>query len=399
MSRESPTFETIDWNEHTPSRFVVDRSTLAFLLSLTTLVAVYLYDLLFVPSGIVLFGWFSPAPLDWLTGLSILLIVFYGIVPLVRDYELTLRYWRRLRRKPAAMVSLAYLALVVFAGLFGPELYGKPSVASFVGSIEARGGIPPTQPPYGTSIATAKENLLFCGVEPVGGRCPGTLTHPLGTTVRGNDMLAVVIAGARFTIKVAAITAAILVPLGTGTGVIAAYVGGWTDGVITRYLDLQGVLPSFLVYFLYQFLYGPSVAALVVLFGFLGWDRVARRVRTDALRLRDAGFVRSAEAAGSRPTDILRRHLVPNVSATVVSALTIQLPFILLMEATFAYFGLVGAVGGETITWGGTIAFGFRNGTWWEYTFPAVALIGTIVALATLGNALYDTFETRREAS
>lgn len=394
-----PTFEEIDWEEYAPSRAVVDPSTLGALTALTALLAVFLYDWLLVPPGIVLFGWFAPSGLDYFTALSAILIVFYAVVPLARDWRVTLRYWRRLRRKPAAMVSLAYLSVVVVAGLVGPELYGKPSTATFIGSLEARGGLPPTQPPIGTTVSTDTEGFLFCGVEPTDGRCPGTLAHPLGTTIRGFDLLAVLISGARFTLKVAAITAAILVPLGTATGVIAAYVGGRVDWAITSYLDLQGVIPSFLVYFLYQFLYGPSVVALVVLFGFLGWDRVARRVRTDALRLRDAGFVRSARAAGSRPGDIIRRHLVPNVSATVVSALTVQLPFILLMEATFAYFGLVGELGGDTITWGGTIAFGFRNGNWWEFTFPALALIATIVALATLGNALYDTFETRREAS
>lgn len=394
MSDDTPTFETIDWSAHSPNRFVLDYSTIGFLIGLTAVGASFLYDLFFVADGLLLFGLVAPDLIDWLSYLSTLLIVFYVAIPLVRDYELTLRYWRRLRRKPAAMLSLAYLAVFVVVGLVGPEVYGPPADAPLWASLDVRGGTPPMQPPFWMSIRVEQLTPFYCGVEPVGGQCSGTLVHPLGTTARGRDVLGVVIAGAQLALKIAVITATLLVPLGTAVGAIAAYYGGWTDAGLMRYLDLQGAIPSFLVYFLYQFLYGPSVGALIVLFGLLGWDRVARRVRNDALRLRDAGFVRSAEAAGSPPTDVVRRHLVPNVSATVVSALTIQLPFILLMEATLAFFGLSQA---DMNSWGRSISYGLDSGAWWEFTFPALALVSTVVALATLGNALYDTFETRRE--
>lgn len=394
MSDDTKTFETIDWSQHSPNRFVLDYSTIGFLITFAGLVGSFLYDFFFVPDGIVLYGLFAPDLIDWLSILSGLLIFFYVLVPLVREYELTLRYWRRLRRKPAAMASLVYLTIFVVVGLLGPEVYGPPAHAPLWDSLNVRGGTPPMQPPFWMSIPVEQLTPFYCGIEPVNGQCSGTLTHPLGTTARGRDVLGVVIAGSRLALKVAVITATLLVPLGTAVGAIAAYYGGWTDAGMMRYLDLQGAIPSFLVYFLYQFLYGPSVGALIVLFGLLGWDRVARRVRNDALRLRSAGFVRSAEAAGSPPTDVVRRHLVPNVSATVVSALTIQLPFILLMEATLAFFGLTQA---DMNSWGRSISKGLGSGLWWEYGFPALALVVTVVALATLGNGLYDTFETRRE--
>ena len=390
-----PTFDTIDWERHEPSRAVVDRRTLAFGIALAGLLAVFLYDLLVVPSGLILFGWFSPSVLDWLAALAGVLIVFYVIVPLVRDRAVTVRYWRRLRQKPGAMASLAFLSVIGLFALVGPEVWGPPRFAPLFASLSFRGSTPPVTPPVGTVVP-----LSLCAVERVAGGCVGTWIHPLGTD-GSRDVLAVVMEGARFSVLVAAITAAILVPLGTAVGVVAGYLGGRVEVVIVRYLDLQGTLPAFLVYFLYQFLYGPETIALVALFGFLGWDRVARRVRTDTLRLREAGFVRAAKAAGTGPVGVMRRHIVPNVSASVVSALTVQLPYILLMEATFSFLGIVGL---DRVTWGKEIALGLQTvesgiGLWWIYTFPAIALIGTIIALATLGNALYDTFETRREAT
>ncbi|MFB6244698.1 MAG: ABC transporter permease [Halobaculum sp.] len=395
MSDDTPTFEQIDWSQHSPNRVVLDYSTVGFLLGLAGVVGSFLYDFFVVPDGIVLYGLFAPTFLDWLAMLSVLLLVFYVVVPLVREYELTLRYWRRLRTQPAAVLSLGYLLVFALVGLFGPAVYGPPSDAPLWASLDVRGGIPPSQPPAFTSTPVERLRPFYCGVEPVGGRCRGTIVHPLGTTSRGRDVLGVVIAGARLALKVAVITATLLVPLGTAVGAAAAYYGGWVDTTVTRYLDLQSALPSFLIYFFYQSFYGPSVGVLILLFGLLGWDRVARRVRSDALRLRDAGFVRSAEVAGSPPAEVVRRHLVPNVVATVVSALTIQLPFILLMEATLAFFGLVQA---DTNSWGRSIDFGLSSGLWWELLFPAAALVATVVALATLGNGLYDTFETRREA-
>lgn len=394
------TFEAIDWDAYDPSGRVITRKLVALALSLVALGALFAYDYLVLPRAYALVGGYSPSQLDWLALFAAVLVLFFGIEPLATNRRLALHYWRRYRRNRLAVVAAGYLVVFAVLAIVGPELWGDPSIAPKGRSVAGRGP-PPGLPPFWTEVDA--EKLFYCATPVLDGMCQGTTVHPLGTTPDGQDVLALVFAGMRVALQVAVITAAIIVPIATTVGTVAAYYGGRVGGVLMRYVDLQQAIPAFILYLLAQYLYGPSLVAIVLLFGLFDWGRIARRVRGDALRHRDAGFVVAARDAGATPMDTVRRHMVPNVANTVFAGLAIQIPFIVIMEATFAYLGYVNS---DVPSWGYALKVGlaintaipeagFAGWAWWGYLFPLAALLVTIVAMSVAGDALHDAIEPR----
>lgn len=396
---DTTTFEAVDWSAYDPSGRIVSRRTVAFLVCLAAILTLYVYDFLFVPNGHTLLLGFRPEPLDWLAAFSALLLTMYGVVPLAVNRRLTAHYWRRFRRNRVAVTALAYLLVFALLAVVGPWLWGSPSSAPRGVQVAERGGIPPGLPPFWGEIST--DIPLYCATEVVDGKCQGTIYHPLGTSPEGMDVLALIFKGMTVALKIALITAAIIVPIATAFGTVAAYYGGRVGTVLMRYVDLQSVVPAFIVYLLIQYIYGPSLFAIVVLFGLLDWGRIARRVRGDALRYRDAGFVVAARDAGATPGDVIRRHIVPNVANTVVAGLALLIPFIIIAEATLSYIEI-----GTGTGWGWAIKQGLSISSaipgqaeagwaWWSYTFPLVVLVLTVAAMSLVGDALHDAIEPR----
>ena len=400
MSTDSArlTFERVDWEKYDATDHVVERRTLAFLGSLGVLVAAFLYDYLVVPRSHFLVGTFRPTRLTWLSLIAAVVLVFYVVWPLAANRELTRQYWRSLRARPLALAGVSYLALFALIGLVGPALISEPDRMVWAGELP-RYGPPAGQPPAFTTIEATR--FTQCAVVK-DGLCHGTLAHPLGTTHNGNDVLTLLIYGSRTVFQIALITAVLLVPLGTVVGTAAAYAGGRVDSILMRYVDLQQVIPAFLVYLLFNFLYGGSVFAMIVLFGLLDWHSIARQVRGDALRKREKGYILAARSAGATHFDAVRRHLLPNVANTVVSAVTRQIPYVLIAVVTLTFFG---AVGFQTPAWAPTIKFGTRmmlsweQQTWWLILQPTILLMVTLAAFAIVGDALGEVLDPRGESA
>lgn len=395
---DAPEFTAIDWDDHEAESVAIQRRTVAFGVELAALAAVALYDHLVLPSDGTLPLGFAPSALDYLTLLAVLVAARYGAVPLARNPTLTRRYWNGLRRRPLALAALAYLAAFTAVGVLGPVFYGPPSVA-YVGEPADPRGAGPQQPPAFASVPV--EHVIYCDGAVEGGRCHGTTSHPLGTTQTGEDVLAYLIYGAGVVVKIALVAGALLVPLSTAAGTVAAAVGGRVEEAVVAYLDFQQVLPAVVAYLLYQFLYRPSLLAIVVLFGLLDWDRVARQVRNDARRKTDAGYVLAARGAGESTLGVVRRHLVPNVANTVVAAVALQIPFVVAAEVTLTVLGLTRF---DSPSWGVLISLGLGTSdgavygmNWWSVLFPTVALAVTMGALALLGDALRDVLDPRGE--
>jgi peptide/nickel transport system permease protein len=382
MAPDTPdeSFEPIDWDDVSGRRRLMTRRTGAFCIMVSLLGCWFFYDYVIVPPGKPTIGQWNATALDWLFGLSLLVFVFYLLVPLVQNRRLTRRYWRQLRTNPLAVASLGYLCLFFLLGLFGPLIVGQPGATST--TID--------QPPVGVSISTFAAG--HCVGEVSNGMCHGTLRHPFGTTLGGVDVLTAVIAGMRVALELALIATMLLVPLATVVGTVAAYIGGWVDEILMRYVDIQQVIPAFFVYIIAQFLYGPSLLLLVVIFGLLNWGGTARLVRSETLQKRETGYVRAAKNTGADELHVIRQHLLPNVSNTVITAVTLQIPLLIIMEATLSYLGL----GDTTVySWGTLIALGMNRfpSFWWTATFPIVLLVCTTVSFSLFGDALRDVLD------
>jgi peptide/nickel transport system permease protein len=137
-----------------------------------------------------------------------------------------------------------------------------------------------------------------------------------------------------------------------------------------------------------------SMAMLLVAFGLLSWGGIARIVRSETLQRREEGYVLSARAIGARDRYVLTRHLLPNVTNTVVPAAFHLIAILVLTEAGLAFIGFHASFQ----SWGMTISEGVFYGSttaWWISAFPAITLGVTVIALKRAGDGFRDVLDPR----
>jgi len=322
---------------------------------------------------------------DWLWALTLLVGLFYVVIPLYENPRMTRYYWREFRKNKAAVIALCYLAVIFLIGLVVPRVVPPPEVQPLL----------QYQPPVWGAVP---ETIPIECVGPVGdGLCQGTWAHPFGTTHQGKDILVSVIYGMEISMQVGLIGMFLQLLIASAVGLSAAYFGGYVDEVLMRYVDIQITFPSFFLYLLVVYLFGGSLFLMIIVFGVLGWGGIARIVRSEALQRREEEYVMAAESAGASSFWTIRRHLLPNVSNSVITAATLVIPGLILAEAALAFLGL----GDPTIpSWGDIIADGRTDldRAWWISTLPGVFLFLTILAFNFLGDALRDALDPRQEA-
>ena len=330
-------------------------------------------------------GW-GFTPTDWLFWCSTAGFCWYGVWPVCTRSELRTRLWTAFRSRPLAMAAAGYLVVFVAVGLLAPVLLGAPQTRVARAS----------QPPFG--FTTPRYVVTNCLGALTDGGCRGTIHHPFGTNLQGQDMLAVAVRGARPSLQVAVVVGGLVVPFAAAVGTTAAVLGGRVEDALLWYVDVQETLPAFLLYIVASFVLGPSLFLLVLVFGLTSWGGVARIVRSEVNRLQSEGFVEAATVSGATRPEVLVRHVVPNLAGTLVTATTQRIPTILLTEAAIAFLGL-----GDTgvPSWGLAISRGFGSltgflDTWWISTVPVVCLALTVVSITLVGDTLRDVFDVAR---
>lgn len=379
--------ELPDLDEIDGPRFWLSIRTWAFVGAAIAVLSGFLYDLLYLdPREDVVFGW-EMALHEWLFVLSLVVFLFQVLVPLASRPKLVRYYLGRLRDNRVGFAAFLYLVAFTLVGLAGPAVVGSPSIASFD---------PPHQPPVGFGVDA--RFVSTCAGTVVDGTCQGSLQYPLGTDSNGRGLVILLVAGSRLALEVGFVSAMLIVPLATAVGTVAAEFGGRVDELLMRFVDVQQVVPAFFVYIVAQFVFAPRLTLLLVVFGTLSWGAIARMVRSEAIQRSQLGYVRAAEGAGAGRPWIVRRHVVPNVTSTVVAAVTLQIPTLVLIEAALSFLALgdptVNSLG-QTISTGMTAREFPRY--WWISTVPTLLLVVTVVALNLFGDALRDVLDPRME--
>lgn len=392
-------------HEHDQSRrFRPPRRVVGALVSFGLLTAAFYYDYAIIANeGPTIPGW-NVSQLDWIMLACLLVVLWFGIVPLLADRRRTMWCWQRLRKKPLALLAVTYIVVFSFVAIAGPNLIGRQIADLYL----------QYQPPAFTSVT--EEIIGRCVGPSVDGMCHGTLTYPLGTNILGLGVAYVIVQGARVSFLVVLVAASFVAPIATLVGVTSGYVGGTFDDVLMRYVDIQEAIPAFLVYIIAAFFVGKNLPLLLAVFGLLSWGGVARLVRSETLQRRSAGYVRAARAAGASPLFIIRRHILPNVRSTIVTATTQLIPGLLLAEIALGYLRLNDEV---VRSWGWTLSFAISGNhgafpvvmnvlppgslypelheKWAPLTFTVVAVVLTVGAFAVLGDALRDILDPRTE--
>lgn len=164
--------------------------------------------------------------------------------------------------------------------------------------------------------------------------------HLFGTDDLGRDVLARVLYGARVSLAVGLLSAAVAGAIGVAIGGVAGYAGGAIDATLMRGTDAMLAVPRLPLLMIAAALFQPSIPLLVVFIGGAGWMETARVVRAEFIALRSRGFVESARAAGASHARLIVTHLLPNAAQTIVVSMTLAVARGILLESTLSFFGV-----------------------------------------------------------
>lgn len=396
-SEDPARFEAVDWESVQPGRSPISAERVVLLLGFAVVGALYLYDTRVAHVYLVL-DW-TVDPIDWAFLASLVVAVSYGVVPLLKNREAVAETFDRLRSKPGVLLAMGYLGLVGLAGILGPVLGLEPSL-DFRHSLN---------PPMGFTSELHRECAGVTTGNAFDERCHGSLEFLLGTNRRGERLEHLVIAGARPALYVIVMGGVLVVPIATAVGVIAGLRGGLLDTLLMSYVDLQLSLPAILIYFLAFMYFDVSLFLLLLAFGLLSWGGIARLVRSETIQRRERGHVTVARSFGAPESYVAKRHIVPNVTNTLIPAACQLLALFVLYEAGIAFIGYYEA---ELHSWGSTISesvsaeIAGQHQTrtehaayklWWVSTFPAIALTLTMVSFKVIGDGLRDALDPRGE--
>jgi peptide/nickel transport system permease protein len=223
--------------------------------------------------------------------------------------------------------------------------------------------------------------------------------HWLGTDQYGRDILSRLIYSSRISLSVGLVAVTIYVFIGTTTGCLAGYYGGWVDGLLMRITDIFLCIPTFLLILMVVAFVGPSIFNIMVVIGLTSWTDVARLVRGEILSLKEREFIQAARVIGMKDSRIILKHLLPNALGPVLVVATLGIGGAILVESSLSYLGL--GVQPPTPSWGNMLEEGKEHLTdaWWLITFPGLAILFTVLGYNLLGEGLRDLLDPRLKGS
>ena len=271
---------------------------------------------------------------------------------------------RRISRNRTALIAAAVLVLLVLAAIAGPAL--SPYAYDSLDWQHL------AQPPFTSG------------------------THWFGTDRLGRDLFVRTLQGLRISLAISAMATLISLLIGVSWGAVAGYVGGRTDELMMRCVDVLYSLPYlFIVIILTTLFERGSLPVLFFAIGAVGWLTTARIVRAQTLVLRRREFVEAARAAGLGTPAILLRHIIPNLMGPLAVYATLTIPQMILFESFLSFLGL--GVQEPLASLGSLINDGAQEmqSAPWMLAVPAAFLVATLVCCNLLGDALRDALDPR----
>lgn len=269
--------------------------------------------------------------------------------------------WRRLLRNKLAVVGGVTVALLCFvaicADVLAPQSYSK---ANF-GSI-----------------------YQFPSRE-----------FPLGTDQLGRDVLSRMIYGARVSMLVGLGSQLIVVLLGVPMGAVAGYVGGRTDILMTRFIDVMYAFPRLLFVILIMSMLGAGLINIFIALGLTGWVGIARQTRAQVLALKEKEYVEGARALGARGWRVLTRHILPSALTPIVVSITFGIPEAIFTEAALSFIGV--GINPPTPSWGQMVGENqqFLRSYWYLCVFPSIAIAVTMLSFTFFGDGVRDALDPK----
>jgi len=244
-------------------------------------------------------------------------------------------------------------------------------------------------PPNHYSYATINTNLN----RPV--PSPPTRDNYLGTDDQGRDVLARLLYGFRLSVLFGLGLTLIGTLLGIAAGALMGYFGGRTDLLGQRFIEIWSAMPELYLLIIFAAIFKPSLGLLLVLLSMFGWMGLSDYVRAEFLKGRNLDYVQAARALGVGNLTIMYRHLLPNGMTPVITFLPFRMSGAILALTSLDFLGL--GVPPPSPSLGELLAQGKANiDAWWLSLSTFVVLVGTLVLLIFIGEALRETFDPRK---
>ena len=270
---------------------------------------------------------------------------------------------RRLRSNPAAVAALGVILLLIAIALVGPWLSPNDIAALDWAHVAAEPGL-------------------------VG-------AHWFGTDRLGRDLFVRTLDGTRMSMAVGLAASAISLFIGIAYGAVAGYLGGRTDHVMMRVIEVLSGLPLvFFVIFL-TVVFGRSRYVLFLTIGAVGWLSMARIVRGQTLSIRRREFIEAAVASGAGTGRIIAKHVVPNLLGSVIVYATLTVPQIILFESFLSFLGLGFQEPHSSL---GTLiaeGAGEMEAAPWMLLVPGTFLAALLLCLNIFGDGLRDALDVK----
>jgi microcin C transport system permease protein len=224
---------------------------------------------------------------------------------------------------------------------------------------------------------------------------PPSRVNVLGTDDRGRDVLARLIYGFRVSVLFGLALTAIGVVIGVITGAVQGFFGGRIDLFFQRFIEIWGSMPELYLLLIFASLFEPGVLILLVILSLFGWMGLSDYVRAEFLRNRNLEYVTAARALGLSNSQIIWRHVLPNSLTPVIAFLPFRMSGAILALTSLDFLGL--GVPPSTPSLGELLAQGKANlDAWWITLSTFAVLVGTLMLLIFIGEALRSALDTRK---
>jgi peptide/nickel transport system permease protein len=273
------------------------------------------------------------------------------------------RAWRRLLRRRGAMVGLAVVVFFVLIAFLAPWISPYDPVATSWSAV----------------------------------RKAPSAQYWFGTDEIGRDVLSRVIWGARASLLAGLVSVSIAMLLGVPIGLLAAYVGGWTDGVISRFTDAMLAVPFLILAIALAAFLGPSLTNAMIAIGVSATPIFIRLTRAQVLAVKVEDFVEAARAVGNPHWRIALRHILPNVLPPLIVQATLSIAAAVIAEASLSFLGL--GQQPPAPSWGSMLntAKNFVDNAPWMAIWPGLSIFLLVLSFNLLGDGLRDALDPKHK--
>jgi len=331
------------------------------------------------------------------------------------------RAWLRFKANRRGYISLWLFSILFISSLLAEVLLNdKPLLVNYQGELyfpfvksypeTAFGGDFETEAdyadPYVRELITAGDNWVidppirydfnainFQSELPY--PAPPSSQNLLGTDDRGRDVFARLVYGFRLSVLFAFALTAIGIVIGILTGAVQGYFSGRLDLVMQRIIEVWSSMPELYLLIIFASIFQPSIWLLIILLSLFGWMGLSDYVRAEFLRGRNLDYVRAARAMGQSNRAIMRHHLLPNSMTPVITFLPFRISGSIMALTSLDFLGL--GVPPTTPSLGELLAQGKENiEAWWLSLGTFLVLVGTLMLLIFIGEALREALDTRK---